>query len=107
MTVYETLSGFFRGYLHQDYDLEAANPEEAARNFVSDAGQKRGHDLCSEIDTLWDSPMTDQELKAKIDDLGSEYSLLRLPITARDWLTGLRSAAAQQLREMSNDPPRQ
>ena len=49
---YAALSGFLRGYLHQDARLVHGSPAEAARAFRRDADERRAAVVRAEMDRL-------------------------------------------------------
>jgi hypothetical protein len=78
----------FGGYLHQDFDLEYASPDEA----LSAAGQEY-HDVpaaVSEIDRMLESGLDDRHLTDAVERLTAGYSPELDGWQIRPWLDHAR-----------------
>jgi hypothetical protein len=78
------------GYLHQDFDLEFASPDEALRAASLEASEQIERAL-AEIDTLLKSGLAHRELERIVERLTSGYARELDGWDARAWLTHARA----------------
>lgn len=87
--MYESLGLLLGAYLHQDFLLEYATPDDAVRGF----GESEPHRVpgaLAEIDDLLDGDLGEQALGDLLTELGSYYRVEADGYTPRSWLSHVR-----------------
>jgi hypothetical protein len=80
------LAALFRGYLHQDYDLRYATPEDALRAFCDESSPHERRCVIAEIDGLLAAHADDAPLYAALRERGFVFYPPRDGETTRAWL---------------------
>ncbi|HVM17614.1 MAG TPA: contact-dependent growth inhibition system immunity protein [Gaiellaceae bacterium] len=80
----------FGGYLHQDFDLEFASPDEALLAAAAGQGSEQVGDAVREIDSLLESDLDDSQLHAIVERLTAGYAPELDAWEARAWLAHAR-----------------
>jgi hypothetical protein len=86
MNKYSKLKNFFAGYFHEDWVMDADEPEEIVRMFARSCGEKEAGEVAQQIEAF----LNDQnETLSDVDmlhELGCYYSPSADGISADAWL---------------------
>lgn len=88
------LAGFMRGYLHQDWDLEAASPTDLFETFVHTEEEPLVAQVDREIEWLLRQCLNDDELADLLSALGSCFDPRFSGVSPSAWLAAVRRAIA-------------
>lgn len=91
----DELRGVFAAYLHQDWDLDWADPRDALRDFAETSATSVVERFLAQLDQVLAGPLSDDDLVALVThDLGSSYVPLP-PSETRAWLVSARQVVAE------------
>lgn len=96
MSVYPQLRHFARAYFHQDWDLEAPTALGVVQNFKANVHPDVTAALTSEIRSILDSGMTDDEIgDLWLKTCRAEYLPSADGMTYRSWLAAVMDVLSE------------
>lgn len=101
--MYDTPAHFFRGWLYEDFELRAPGPEQAEALFVVDDHGEQLERFVLDVEHLYSSGLTNDEVKSVVYGLEANYDLDLLEVPVSEWLITLKDAALEQSRLLT--PP--
>lgn len=101
---YRALRGFFGGYLHEDWDLDAEQPTDLVGEYITGAGLHAGFEMLGEIQVILADNPSEDDLAQLLEHLGSLYIPLSADGGVRRFLEEVAAAALVAIREAI--PPR-
>ena len=92
---FPNLRQFLGGYFHQDWMHDASDPDGVIKLFVGDSKKDALAGVRSELTKLLNQERSDAELQALLTELGCYVHYPALGVSAREWLTGVRTRIAE------------
>jgi hypothetical protein len=94
---FNALASYLRGYLHQDWDLDASSPVDLVQQFAREEPVPLVSQLVAELDQMLLARHSEADLRAVLIGLGSYYDPGATGASTSGWLIELRDAAAAGL----------